>query len=508
MDFKSWLESKDEFKEVLSQKGCFKVDNPFINKAGQTPEGLAQIIVLVLSTIRTPFERVAVVYSRLMSILNTVYSHKPIQMYPGKDGKPAYNAQEDLDDLISHETMELNIPKKFATKSILFGWKWKGISEVWNSRHELKARLDAIASSLVKEKTFEDIDHNEQVYNKMIKFLSENVTGLQIAKAAFVVQLVYGRKACLDINNIDIWTNIAKAASFHELEKNLEPIAYKKRKAPGDLFANDPLQGAPTKWKWDERKPFDERMGVYDEILKGMYQLAGVNPKNPKEGPAMAWDVWSDFLAGLSKARGTSIYKDSGAAAAQKIYDKLPKIDIPKVQGGVQFGLPIGPHRGGQAVSHQHLFAGLPFGSDVPKALDQSRTLAKKIVKPSELGDVGPQQMSLRGVGSQDPISHPQSVMNIATEPSMYDRWLAGRVKKKGKTGFAHKIQFKDWFIQENNLHGKYKDQMTKEELQAANNLIEKGKGSWTTDNSKGTSFFRPLKFHVHLPDDETTDEE
>ncbi len=433
---------KDTFKKTLASPGCFKVDNPFIRQAAATPEGMAQIIILVLSTIQVPFEKIAVVYSRLISILNTLYQHKDVEKITPKEGKPVFNVQEDLNDLITHETNALNMSKRFEVGQALFGWKWKGIAEVWNSRRELKAKLDNLATGLTG-----DIDNDEKIYDKMIEVLSKNVTGIQIAKSAFVVQLIYGRKACLDINNIDIWTAIAKAASFHELERQLDPIAYSKKKTRGEpLFADEEPHGAPTKWGWEARKPFGERIGLYNDILKGMYKLAGLDSKDPEAGPAMAWDTWSDFLGNLSQTRGSSIYKTPGIAAAQAIYDQLPNTLVPKIQGGKKFGLPVAGHPAGQAVSHQHLYAGLPFSTDTEKALTQSRQLAKHIVTPSKLGQGPETQGSLLG-------HSPKELINMPTEPDLFYNWMGKRIKKRHKKGVAPKIQFKDWFLaQESSL--------------------------------------------------------
>ena len=185
--------SGQDLPKLLSH---FVRDQPYIAAFAQaSPENLASAIIFVLLTIRADFMQVMQTFPLLMSVLMTHYQDRALA--PGE-------LEVRLAEMMarqaarSHPDLRVTSPsgkvyrKGYGIGGQIFGYKYDGVTDVWNRRESiygsimnLVARKDTIA---------------------VFEYLLSNIKGLGPAKAGFCVQLIFGEMGCIDMHNVNLYS--------------------------------------------------------------------------------------------------------------------------------------------------------------------------------------------------------------------------------------------------------------------------------------------------------------
>lgn len=201
---------------------------------------------------------------------------------------------------------------KYGLGATVAGWKYNTIVYVWNNRHELKSKMDAI--------------HKGGGSDADLIMAMQAIPGVAPVKAGFIAQLIYGRAGCIDTHNIDIYSR-----AFPDLKGELKDSLWQKKSGkndnPEDLPANrDSVErytgtlsklkdrGIGTKELWDVWVDFVGHM--YKAILdggKGLYSEIGpaLNPKDPKYADLITTVPKERMLATGKKQQGDKVGVDT-----------------------------------------------------------------------------------------------------------------------------------------------------------------------------------------------------
>jgi hypothetical protein len=142
----------------------------------------------------------------------------------------------------------------------------------------------------------------------MHKFITQRISGLGPVKAGFVVQLIMGKLGCIDMHNINLYSQYAKHYKKRGLYNALEPARYSGK----------------------DDKSINNYLKVLDLLAK--------------EGAdtIKLWDVWTNYVAvNYTSEGGRSRYDDTGKFSGHSVgeddplYQKLSQIGpVPDRSGG------------------------------------------------------------------------------------------------------------------------------------------------------------------------------
>jgi hypothetical protein len=185
--------SGQDLPRVLSH---FVRDQPYIGAFAQaSSENLASAIIFVLLTMRADFMQVMQSFPLLMSVLMTYYQDNPLA--PGElesklSGMMAQQAAR------SHPNLRVTSPsgkvyrKGYGIGGQIFGFKYDGVTYTWNQRQSI---YGALMNLVAKKDTI-----------AVFEYLLSNVKGLGPAKAGFCVQLIFGELGCIDMHNVNLYS--------------------------------------------------------------------------------------------------------------------------------------------------------------------------------------------------------------------------------------------------------------------------------------------------------------
>lgn len=278
--------------------GFLRDQPPLRNYAMANPDNLASVIIFVLLTIRADFQQAVEDFRVIIPWLKGHY---------GKDHSGMDDAGDavagGIDDLQT-KLARISNPKMhdkdgftagYGLKSTAFGFKNPAITKVWKERHKIFDTVSAFASK-------EDVVGMHQ-------YITKEIGGLGPVKAGFVVQLMMGKLGCIDMHNINLYSQYAKHYKKDDLYNALDPKKY-SGKTP-DQIAN------------------------YLKVLE-MLEKEGANT-------IKLWDIWTNYVAVnyTSSSTGKSRYDDKGMFSGHSVddkdelYQKLQGIgDVPDRSGG------------------------------------------------------------------------------------------------------------------------------------------------------------------------------
>ncbi len=174
----------------------FVRDQPYIAAFPQaSPENMASAIVFVLLTIRADFMQVMQTFPLLMSALMAYSQDRP--MAPGE-------LEAKLTEMMARQASgshpNLRVTSKtgkvyrrgYGVGGQIFGFKYDGVTDVWNRRESI---FGSVMNLVAKKDTI-----------AVFEYLLANVKGLAQAKAGFCVQLIFGEMGCIDMHNVNLYS--------------------------------------------------------------------------------------------------------------------------------------------------------------------------------------------------------------------------------------------------------------------------------------------------------------
>jgi hypothetical protein len=313
-------------------KSGFMRDAPALHAFAQaSPENMAATIIFVLITVRADFMQAMQDFPVIMMMLHTKFK--------GRDeDNPMFGGELDqqIDDMQTKLARNVDpsmhdkdhFAKGYGLKSTTFGFKLKGISEVWSNRDK---NYNAIMNYMEKKDTV-----------GAFKYLIDNVTGLKAVKAGFCIQIMFGKLGCIDMHNINLYSGYAKMRNNKQLYADLEPDALNKG-------TNVNLSGSA--------REIEHYLRVLDQL-----EQEGANT-------VKLWDIWVNYVAHNYDSGEYSRYAKTGPYAGltvdpkdplvQRMMDLKdmpdrasmdPKTGEPKYKTKYDFGL----HPGGGTASRAH----------------------------------------------------------------------------------------------------------------------------------------------------------
>src|SRR5262249_36893767 len=185
--------SNQDLPRLLSH---FVRDQPYIAAFAQSsPENLASAIIFVLLTIRADFMQVMQTFPLLMSVLMTYFQDRPLA--PGElesrlAEMMARQAARSHPNLRVRSQSDKVYRKGYGIGGQIFGFNYDGITEVWNQRQRIYGSIMNLVS---KKNTI-----------AVFEYLLGNIKGLGPAKAGFCVQLIFGELGCIDMHNVNLYS--------------------------------------------------------------------------------------------------------------------------------------------------------------------------------------------------------------------------------------------------------------------------------------------------------------
>ncbi|OJW13156.1 MAG: hypothetical protein BGO49_20375 [Planctomycetales bacterium 71-10] len=183
-------------QDVPKMLSHFVRDQPYIAAFAQaSPENMASAIIFVLLTIRADFMQVMQTFPLLMSVLMTHFKDRP--MAPGE-------LEAKLTEMMARQAAgshpNLRVTSKagkvyrqgYGVGGQIFGFKYDGVTDVWNRR---EAIYGSVTNLVAKKDTI-----------AVFEYLLANVKGLAQAKAGFCVQLIFGEMGCIDMHNVNLYS--------------------------------------------------------------------------------------------------------------------------------------------------------------------------------------------------------------------------------------------------------------------------------------------------------------
>jgi hypothetical protein len=185
-----------QVQDVPKMLSHFVRDQPYIAAFSQaSAENMASAIIFVLLTIRADFMQVMQTFPLLMSVLMTHFHEK--KMAPGE-------LEAKLTEMMAKQASQthpnLRVTSKkgkvyrrgYGVGGQIFSFKYGGVTDVWNRR---EAIYGSVMNLVAKKDTV-----------AVFEFLLSGVKGLAQAKAGFCVQLIFGEMGCIDMHNINLYS--------------------------------------------------------------------------------------------------------------------------------------------------------------------------------------------------------------------------------------------------------------------------------------------------------------
>lgn len=261
-----WITGKNRTASSEKTLSHFLRDQPVISSFTQSsPENLASAIIFVLLTIRSSFQQVMQDFPFLMLLLMSKFDKEIDDA--GGSLKGEIESLESLLSVKSHQKLRLEKGSKktrpgYGVGTSIFGWnrpfnKYKGISTVWKNRQ------------IIYEKSMSFMSKKDTV--GLFEYFYKTIPGLGAPKAGFVVQLVFGELGCIDMHNINLYSQFYTARNGLKKDKNK---TYKPDHLnPENRMEFDPKTKAQTKYAGDPYEipaPTEKNLSMYEKIGKMM----------------------------------------------------------------------------------------------------------------------------------------------------------------------------------------------------------------------------------------------
>lgn len=322
-----------ETGQFRSPKSGFERDAPALHAyTTANPENMASAIIFVLLTVRADFLQVMQDFPVIMLRLFTKFGDRnednPLVGTP-KGGEGEWNKDiAQLHTNLARQSDPSNLDdsgflKGYSLTGTAFGYKMKGIPEVWSNRRT------------IYDNVMKFMDRNNPDTVGCFKYFIDNITGLKATKAGFCVQIMFGKLGCIDMHNLNLYSAYAKLHNKRKLYRDLDP-----KKVLGS-----------------QAKSTEHYLSVLEQLEK-----EGANT-------VKLWDIWVNYVAhnyNSKDATGQSIagksrYATTGPYAGITVDPNDPLIqkmsplqDIPDRYSGKDTRFSTGLHAGGGTASRDH----------------------------------------------------------------------------------------------------------------------------------------------------------
>lgn len=304
----------------------FVRDQPYIAAFAQaSPENMASAIIFVLLTIRADFMQVMQTFPLLMTVLMTHFQDRP--MAPGElEAKlaemMARQASRSHSNLRVTSQAGKTYRKGYGVGGQIFGFKYDGVTDAWNRR---AAIYGSLMNLVAKKDTI-----------AVFEYLLANVKGLAQAKAGFCVQLIFGEMGCIDMHNVNLYSQfyldrgqprstknvfqpdhlngrfMRSPASKRDLEmyNALDPRKFSSKPVlPGPKPSGVVDAGRMRTWG-NRTERFKAGVKAYVDVLKAL-EKDGVST-------IKLWDVWVSYVSNAyTKVSTGKDGEDSGSRYAR-----------------------------------------------------------------------------------------------------------------------------------------------------------------------------------------------
>jgi hypothetical protein len=304
------LDSLDRIQGMSSQDvprmlSHFVRDQPYIAAFAQSsPENMASAIIFVILTIRADFMQVMQTFPLLMSVLMTHFHEKKMA-----SGELEAKLTEMMAKQASQTHPNLRVTSKkgkvyrrgYGVGGQIFSFKYGGVTDVWNRR---EAIYGSVMNLVAKKNTI-----------AVFEYLLSNVKGLAQAKAGFCVQLIFGEMGCIDMHNINLYSQFYLDRGQPRSKSNvfqpdhLNGLYMRSPMAKRDLdvynaldpkrFSSKPTLPGPRPSgvvdsrqmrTWGNRtERFKGSVKAYVDVLKALEQDGFTTIK--------LWDVWVSYVS-------------------------------------------------------------------------------------------------------------------------------------------------------------------------------------------------------------------
>lgn len=305
----------------------FVRDMPYIGAFSQaSAENMASAIIFVQMTIRADFMQVMHSFPVVMSLLMSKFGTTPVS---------ADELESSLNDMegrlaaaskpsARRKTDQGHVYRVgYGNRGQIFSFKYEGIATVWNKREEMYSRL----MDLVQKKDTVAV----------FKYLLANVKGLAQAKAGFCVQLIFGELGCIDMHNVNLYSQFyldrgqakSRTQVFQpnhmrgdqtvrmpgkrdvEMYNQLHPKAFGPSYKPPGIFPSDGTDRQKEFWQNRDVR-FVGAVKSYIDTLKKL-EDDGFNT-------IKLWDIWVSYVANAYvKKDGDSRYARDGMLAGNPL---------------------------------------------------------------------------------------------------------------------------------------------------------------------------------------------
>lgn len=272
-----------DFKQVDPKTGRsgFERDQPPLNSyAVSNPDNMASVMIFVLLTIHADFRQVMQDFPTIMMHLKHKFNDTT-KLGGDRLGASVRDLETGLAQKVNPEKLDKSgFAQGYSLQGTVYGFKKDGIAHIWSNR----------------ERIFNDIKSMGNDVVKMHQYIVQNIGGLGPVKAGFVVQLITGKLGCLDLHNVNLYSQYAKH--------------YKNKKLYNDL---DPMN-----WSKKDQKSIDNYLRVLDRLEK-----EGATTKK-------LWDIWVNYVA-VNYATDATAYSTKGALSGHSVAEDDPLYQ--KMQG-------------------------------------------------------------------------------------------------------------------------------------------------------------------------------
>lgn len=305
-----WMAGKNRTDAAKDKISHFLRDQPMIAAFSQSsPENMASSIIFVLLTIRGSFQQVMQDFPLMMLILMGKF-----QGGMDEEGSELKNMIASLEGMLARKSPKAEqgpaekgtrtIRKGYGTGTTVFGWdrpfnKFKGISVIWNGREKL---YNTAMGFVAKKDTV-----------GLFEYFLRNIPGLGAAKVGFVVQLLFGEMGCIDMHNINLYSQFY--TNRDGMRKSPDKTYSPSHIDVSGQMTYNPETGEQKKYTGDApqvRQPASARnVGMYDKLRKVMRSsMPSPNTANEKAidaGYVRIIKNYMDVIEGLEKDGITTI---------------------------------------------------------------------------------------------------------------------------------------------------------------------------------------------------------
>jgi hypothetical protein len=309
----------------MGKMSMFLRDAPYIAAYSQaSPENMASTIIFVLMTIRANFMSVMQDFPVVMTML--MARHQGAGVSGEGLASDIGGMEKRLSSMSNKATRAKSTTvagKEFRTGyglgTTFFGTKYNGVAKVWSQRQEIYSSIMELVSKKDTVAVFE--------------YLLQNISGLAQAKAGFCVQLIFGELGCIDMHNVNLYSQYyldregqkRGPGSFRpdhfppqsvltmrnplkrdkDMYAALDPTYFSEKPAP---IRDKPGREATSRdinTYRNRKKKFREAVKRYIDVLEGL-ERDGFNT-------IKLWDIWVSYVSRTHVSpKGKSWYSRTG----------------------------------------------------------------------------------------------------------------------------------------------------------------------------------------------------